>query len=657
MLFNSRLCHVCNDALRLAFESIGDRNSHKAVHHLTKESLIDSVLHRSCHLCRLIIYHLKLSWSPENRQGLEDLKEEPTSLTEDDFRSSDFDFATFPSSRVVLLSYMLGLPETLNLYAQIKLYGDGSDGIYGQVEFDCDGFNVDYLKAVVPRFWIFQEKETTMKWMLEGFPLEKMPKTFQHAVAVARWAEVRYIWIDSCCIIQGSTSDWEKEARMMQKVYRHTYCNISADHSMNSGGGCFIDRLAYKITPCPYNAPEIGQVFLLPQFDLTDPLRDSSIATRAWVTQERFLSSRIVHFTTDQLFWECASLYACETLPQGMPHVYDNSTSRHFRVSRNLQSSRPEDEQDNYEIWGRVCEDYSRCRLSFNSDKLIAFAGIVGEFQLRLPHDTYLAGLWKSDLLSGLLWKATALNGWPIQANGSHDPGADSYITASIPEIYRAPSWSWLGKDCGIFWQRRRKQFSSQSAIEILEASINLMKDNDHAGNIRGGHIKVRGALRAAQWTQEGDIESIVFDGKSGDQILGSSDDQPSPKANYFLIQRDTGREFPAKDIFCLPMRIDVSFKPETGGSLLIEGLILGLTKDADKYHRLGYFEAIGGAYFKALLYELRAPARELSHPWESIVLPFRSAEADANSGGTGGGIQYNKELFKEIEEREITIV
>jgi hypothetical protein len=158
MFFRSRLCSVCDNALRLAFDSIQNRTSDTVPHHVTKESLVDSVLHRSCHLCRLMIYHLKLHWAATHRKGVDDLKEEPTSLTEDDFVDSDFDFATFPSDRLVVLSYLLELPEILNLQAQISNFGDGSDGVFGIVKFDCDALNAETLKAAVPRFWVLDNR-------------------------------------------------------------------------------------------------------------------------------------------------------------------------------------------------------------------------------------------------------------------------------------------------------------------------------------------------------------------------------------------------------------------------------------------------------------------------------------------------------------------
>lgn len=56
-----------------------------------------------------------------------------------------------------------------------------------------------------------------------------------------------------------------------------------------------------------------------------------------------------------------------------------------------------------YEPWSTIVEAYSMSGLSEERDKLIALSGIAQEAQTVLQ-DEYLAGLWKGNLLQGLLW-------------------------------------------------------------------------------------------------------------------------------------------------------------------------------------------------------------------------------------------------------------
>lgn len=62
----------------------------------------------------------------------------------------------------------------------------------------------------------------------EGIQVTSLRLSFQDAIYTTRELGCRYIWIDSLCIIQDSMSDWESEARMMQKVYSLCECNIAA---------------------------------------------------------------------------------------------------------------------------------------------------------------------------------------------------------------------------------------------------------------------------------------------------------------------------------------------------------------------------------------------------------------------------------------------
>ncbi len=74
--------------------------------------------------------------------------------------------------------------------------------------------------------------------------------------------------------------------------------------------------------------------------------------------------------------------------------------------------------------WWRTNIDtsYAKLRITKQEYRLPALSAIANEVHLKIQ-DTYLAVLWKRDLLRGLLWLAT-------------EPG-------NLPKKYRASSWSW----------------------------------------------------------------------------------------------------------------------------------------------------------------------------------------------------------------------
>jgi hypothetical protein len=55
-----------------------------------------------------------------------------------------------------------------------------------------------------------------------GIPLEQLPQTFQDAITITRGFGIRYLWIDTLCILQGHDSeakaDWSRESMKMADV-------------------------------------------------------------------------------------------------------------------------------------------------------------------------------------------------------------------------------------------------------------------------------------------------------------------------------------------------------------------------------------------------------------------------------------------------------
>lgn len=124
---------------------------------------------------------------------------------------------------------------------------------------------------------------------------------FRDAIQVARHLKVRYIWIDSLCIIQNSKNrvDWEHEAPLMHRVYRNSYCNIAASDSQDSDGGLFRLRLSDDVVPARYPAEGfevssdsrlVGGVWRIVPGDLWDrDLLGQVLYGRGWVFQGMYI--------------------------------------------------------------------------------------------------------------------------------------------------------------------------------------------------------------------------------------------------------------------------------------------------------------------------------------------------------------------------------
>lgn len=81
---------------------------------------------------------------------------------------------------------------------------------------------------------------STLNHRIAGINLNDLPKTFQDAVKIARFLYVRYLWIDSLCITQDDTNDWERESLKMADIFSNAYLVISASFSAGPSSGCLL---------------------------------------------------------------------------------------------------------------------------------------------------------------------------------------------------------------------------------------------------------------------------------------------------------------------------------------------------------------------------------------------------------------------------------
>lgn len=86
-----------------------------------------------------------------------------------------------------------------------------------------------------------------------------------------------------------------------------------------------------------------------------------------------------------------------------------------------------------------------------DTDKLPALSGLANLVAMKTG-DTYLAGLWKSNLLNEVNWAIKAYEPTHSCSDPEHDasmpPATKSVV--KYPLTYRAPSWSWACLDAEI---------------------------------------------------------------------------------------------------------------------------------------------------------------------------------------------------------------
>jgi hypothetical protein len=220
------------------------------------------------------------------------------------------------------------------------------------------------------------------------------------------------------------------------------------------------------------------------------------LCQRAWVLQERLLSTRILHYGSSEIFWECHTCSLRErselkhTLTKSITlSSVDSIDFKRFLFDPNLTSLTP---AKLFNMWRNIVTHYSRRSLTRETDKLPALSGLAAIFQ-RSQNLTYMAGLWREDANS-LLWQ---IDGFMRTADENLKPKI----------LSRAPSWSWASVGFGrcMKWDESNyigEGHESQSADRCHVRAINVEAlGADPMGEVKpGGEITLWAKTWPVHW-------------------------------------------------------------------------------------------------------------------------------------------------------------
>ncbi|KAF3025516.1 hypothetical protein E8E14_008557 [Neopestalotiopsis sp. 37M] len=198
-----------------------------------------------------------------------------------------------------------------------------------------------------------------------------LPKTFRDAVRCAWELGIRYLWIDSICIIQDDEEDWGAESQKMESVFSSAYCTIAASSAKSSVDGMFQVHREPR-TCVTLKSRNSGNLYLCGVIDnFQRDVEESVLNTRGWVFQERALSRRTIHYTSNQVYWECGHGVRCETLGKLRNSMaafmgdsdFPTSALRYFKGGRIL-------------LLQRLYEMYSKRAFTKPTDRSVALLGL-----------------------------------------------------------------------------------------------------------------------------------------------------------------------------------------------------------------------------------------------------------------------------------------
>ncbi|KAH6625472.1 heterokaryon incompatibility protein-domain-containing protein [Boeremia exigua] len=317
----------------------------------------------------------------------------------------------------------------------------------------------------------FRLESSTIQMLKASVSISALPKTFRDAVLVCLRLGFRFLWIDALCIVQDSVEDWEEAVATMAGIYEDAFLTIAATASKDSCGGLFSDQGS------PYLPRRLKTSILhVVQRQNYGPRKESTqnagifgdcpLLERAWVFQERHLSSRVVHFAEHQLIWECRSMRKSEC--QRLDLDWTNRDPLHTDIPSRIPFKMPI--KDTARSWQATVQAYSELELTYAKDRLPALSAIVARRMRSRPNDEYVAGMWKDTLMQDLNWHSL---------NEGFFPG----LRSGLP----VPTWSWVHVRGAITFEPLT--FISATCLGITYRRVS----HPQIGNVANASIRVRG--------------------------------------------------------------------------------------------------------------------------------------------------------------------
>jgi len=258
---------------------------------------------------------------------------------------------------------------------------------------------------------------------LSALPL---PNTIRDALGFTEMLGVRYLWVDSLCIVQNDANAKYAEMENMSAIYANASVTIIASDGCDAYSG-FAGLQGIS-------GPKASKQVI---YDLDhgaklsrqqDYETETVWSARAWTFQEHLFSRRRIIFQNDCIRWECSKALWYEDVLQ----MDGLNLSRREVERRAMLSSKFPD------LLGlnNLLRDYNDRNLTYPEDALNAFAGIMRALCPAFKSG-FLSGLPLAFFNIALLWQP---RGYAVRRVARKGVSGANCL----------PSWSWAGWKCSV---------------------------------------------------------------------------------------------------------------------------------------------------------------------------------------------------------------
>ncbi len=289
------------------------------------------------------------------------------------------------------------------------------------------------------------------------------------------------------------------------------------------------------------------------------------------------------------------------------------------------------DNPDLMREWDTACRDYSRRKLTYQTDKLPALSGIARHFGSRCQEDIYVAGVWLSQLPRALFWNV------PTRERPKDRPP---------PTESGAPSWSWMSCAAPVepskvedsyyvadvatitadYQHKTADQYSEMAkaclhVYGFVRRITSVMEEiiNEPDGDAYRGLWQLDASRKYRHLYVDGQLDHDIGHGPHGFQLFGEMPDwfHGFAPVEYYCLFLAVSQEGPRDD-------------------RVLRGLLLEPAGAEGTFQRVGHIFFRGRCALK-MRYQLRPGETDEDGAWERLwerVAPYwREVEIDVEMG------------------------
>jgi hypothetical protein len=318
--------------------------------------------------------------------------------------------------------------------------------------------------------------------------------------------------------------------------------------------------------------------------------------------------------------------------------------------------------------WDAACRDYSRRKLTYQTDKLPALSGIARHFGSLCRKDTYVAGVWLSQLPRTLFWSV---------------PTRERPEARTPPTESGAPSWSWMSCAAPVEPSKVEDAYYVTDVATIVADYQH--KTADQYGEMARACLHVYGFVRRITSVME-----QVINEPSGDAYRALWQLDASREYRHLYVDGQLDRDigygprglqlfgempdwfhgFAPVEYYCLFLAVSQEGPQD---DRVLRGLLLEPTGAEGTFRRVGHIFFRGRCALK-MRYQLRPGETDEDGAWERLwerVAPYwgeveMNVEVEMDRAPTAKGprtlYEFDGDLaddagFEKLEPGEVTLI